>query len=155
MRPFLVKGSLPDTLKHGSIVSAIVSNFDQMDWVPGVSREGFIQQTLLSIANATFLKVGGDFWLIENADGTCGGYMLARFVVDIDNKLCYWISQVYVAKEHRGKGSKEAFQVIREYAKKNLASHIVAVSGRENSKAYCRFLGEGYHKYATLLKEDL
>jgi len=155
MRFSLVKGSLPDTLKEGSIIDAISTNYDEMDQIEGVNKRGFICQTLQMIANATFLKKDGDFWLAENDDGKCGGYLLARFVMDIDNSLCYWVSQAYVSKEHRGKKTLDGFKTVREHAKKNFAKHIVAVSGRHNTEAYCRLLGKGYHKYATLLKEDL
>lgn len=117
--------------------------------------EGFFQQTIQSIAEAVFLKVPGhDFWMAER-DGEVVGYALARFVKDIDNKLCYWVSQGWVHKDFRnGKHIRESWKKLEAHAKKYMCSHIVNVTNR-NPQVYLRLLGEDWEEYATILKKDL
>lgn len=120
----------------------------------GISPEGFLQQTLQSISNATFLNGVGDFWLMTEKDRVLA-YVLAHITRDIDNTLTYWASQAWVHRDRRGDISiPMAWQKIRERAKACFCKHIVVVSSR-GSEAYCRWLGKGWHEYARLLKEDL
>ncbi len=81
--------------------------------------------------------------------------MLGSVTVEVDSQLTYWLSQAWVHPSKRHKPVvKEWWRQIREQAKKYFCKHIVVVSGR-GTDAYCRFLGEGWHTYATLLKEDI
>jgi len=135
------------------------SYFESEQDTLGVDEQGFIVQTLRAILNAIEDKDGcSDFWIISNADKSLGGFMLASFVYDIDNKLTYWVNQVYVCKEHRGWNSffrKEVWRVITERAKIIGVKHIVLVTSRKNTPAYCRLMGKQYHQYAALIKEDI
>lgn len=120
----------------------------------GVDSEGFYNQTLQSIANATVLGNGGDFWLGTDDKGVCA-YALCRIVQDIDNRLTYWCSQSWMRSDIRGrKWYQYGMEKIKERAKASFCSHIVIVSSR-NSEAYLRFLGKTWHPYATLLKTEV
>lgn len=121
----------------------------------GVSPEGFLNQTLQAIAGATYLSgAGSEFWLMTEHDKVIA-YVLAHITKDIDNSLTYWISQAWVLKDRRGDiAIRMAWQKIRDRAKACFCKHIVVVSSR-GSDGYCRWLGEGWHEYARLLKEDL
>lgn len=145
--------TIPESLQ-GSIQMA-VTDFLRTSHIPkGVDQKGLYQQTLGSISQATFLRQGGDFW-IATLDGKLCAYLLARIVVDIDNRLTYWVSQAWVHKDwRRSPEVKLGWQKIRERAKNCLCSHIVIVSSR-STKAYLRWLGKDWTTYATLLKEDL
>jgi hypothetical protein len=121
---------------------------------PGVDVYGLYQQTLETIASATYMNQGGEFWLLQ-VNGEVGGYVLARHVRDVDNKLTYWIGQAWVRQDLRGNPIvKECWEKIRQRARECFCSHIVVVSSR-GTDAYCRFLGKRWHEYARLLKEDL
>ena len=136
-------------------IEAAVRDFFKTSHVPqGVDEQGFCQQTLESIASATFLNNGGDFWLLlEN--GVVKGYLLARITKDIDNTLTYWISQSWVHKSMRGDPEvKNCWETVRKRALECFCKHIVIVSSR-STRAYCRFLGHGMHLYSALLKEDI
>lgn len=118
----------------------------------GIDAIGFFNQTIESIAQMTYLNMGGDFW-IGTVDGKVMAYVLARASKDIDNKMSYWISQAYADKSVRFTPFiKEAMAAIRQRAKDCLCRHIVVVAGR-NSRAYKRMFG--FHDYAVLLKEDI
>lgn len=120
----------------------------------GVHPQGFFNQTIRSIANATYLNGGGDFWIMTEK-GKLLAYVLAHVTNDIDNSLTYWVSQAWVIENMRGSVTiRMAWQKIRERAKQCLCRHMVVVSSR-GSDAYCRWLGKGWHEYARLLKEDL
>lgn len=94
------------------------------------------------------------FWMSDE-DGEVMSYAMCHISKDVDNKLCYWITQAWVHPVLRGsKQVKAWFEVFRQEAKKNLCSHIIVPSSR-GVEAYCRFLGKGWRPYVTLLKEDL
>lgn len=142
---------LPD-LNPRAIERAIESFIKEVDikgdWV------GFFNQTLESIASATFLNRGGDFWLAEE-DGEVMAYALGSICKDIDNKLTYSVPQAWLHPNYRRSALvKEWWESMRKRAQDCLAQHILIVSAR-NPKAFCRWLGHGAHLYATLLKEDL
>lgn len=118
---------------------------------------GFVNQTLESIASSTFLRKegsGNDFWTLEDEDGL-KGYVLAGLSKDVDNQLCYWVSQAWLHPQYRGTGNvKEYWQTLKDYAKQNFCKHILIISGRGN-RAYQRLLGRSLSEYATILKEDI
>jgi hypothetical protein len=139
---------------HRQIEMGVHDFIDSSHVAEGVDIFGLYQQTLESIAAATYMNQGGEFWLLM-VNGEVGGYLLARIVRDVDGKLTYWISQAWVRKDlRRNELVKECWQKVRKRAKECFCAHIVAVSSR-GTKAYCRFLGQGWHEYARLLKEDL
>lgn len=146
----------PMDLSHGlsGQVESAVKDFVQTCGVSNVDQQGFYQQTLKSIATMTTIPGSGDFWVIMQGERLVG-YLIARTVLDIDDKLCYWISQAWVGKSHRGNPIVKCwFEEMRQRAKDLFCSHIVYVASR-NPEAYKRFLRNGVHDYATLLKEDL
>lgn len=144
--------TLPEELNPKAVERA-VENFIQETDVKGDAL-GFFNQTIEGIASATFLNRGGDFWL-SHEDGEVVAYLLATVSRDIDGAFTYWISQAWVDRKYRGnKAVKEWWLNVREQAKKYLCRHIVVVAGRSD-KAYCRWLGNGLHHYASLLKEDI
>lgn len=116
---------------------------------------GFFNQTIQKIAAATFLRIPGqDFWLATQ-DGEVAGYALASVVNDIDGSLCYWATQCWADPKFRAlPWVKQGYDKIFDHAKNVLCRYVVLVSTRDD-KAYCRFLGRGAHKYASLLKIDL
>lgn len=120
----------------------------------GVDKEGFFRQTLQAIASASYLNQGGELWLgIKN--NQLYTYILAHVGNDYDGKLAYTVTQAWVKKDQRGKKwVKEAWEQVRQRAKDCFCKHFVILSSRGNDKAYCRFLGKGFHFYASILKEE-
>jgi hypothetical protein len=114
---------------------------------------GFFKQTMAGIHAAVF-EERGDFWL-STENGEVLGYLMGRMAFDVDNELTYWLSQAWIAPQlRRTPIVKQWFEQIRAHAKTSGCKHIIVVSGR-GADAYCRFLGKGWHTYATLLKEDI
>ena len=120
----------------------------------GVDKEGFYRQTLQAIAAASYLGQGGDLWL-GFMHGRLVIYLLAHVGNDFDGRLAYTVSQAWVRKDQRGqKWVKWAWEQVRQRAKDCFCKHFVILSSRGNDKAYCRFLGKGFHFYASILKEE-
>lgn len=146
-------------LNPGAIERAVKSFIEDSHIQEGkVDELGMFNQTIESIASATIFSPNNDsrqFWIITGDNQEVLAYYLAHVSKDIDNKLCYWITQAWAHPSIRGtKMIKEGWGQIRDEAKRLLCKHIVIPSSR-NPKAYCRFLGKGWHQYATLLKEDI
>lgn len=120
----------------------------------GVDKEGFYRQTLQAIASASYLGQGGDLWL-GFLNGDLVTYILAHVGNDYDGKLAYTVTQAWVRKDQRGqKWVKEAWEKVRQRAKDCFCKHFAILSSRGNDKVYCRFLGKGFHFYASILKEE-
>lgn len=116
---------------------------------------GLYQETLESIANASFMGLGGRDFFLAVEDGEVVAFALCMVDKGLGNRLCYRISKVWVHKKYRHtKQVKIWFQQLRERAKNLLCQHITVPSSR-GDKAYCRFLGKGWHPYMVMLKEDL
>lgn len=121
----------------------------------GVDPEGFFRQTLQGIAAASYLNQGGDLWLGVSR-GTLWTYILAHVSNDYDGRLSYTVTQAWVKKDQRGqKWVKDAWNQVRQRAKDCFCKHFVVLSSRGHTKAYCRFLGKGFHPYAEILKEEI
>lgn len=150
---FGVVKAIPEGM--GPALESAVKDFIKASHTPkGVDIEGFYYQTLSAMANSTILGQGGELWL-----GTVGGelsiYILSSISNDIDGKLCYFVSQAWVREDQRGqKWVRWAWQRVRDRAKNLMCKHLMIASSRENDAAYCRFLGKGFHKYVTYLKEE-
>lgn len=120
-----------------------------------IDKEGFFSQTLQAMASASYLNQGGELWL-GILNGKLVTYILARVGSDFDGKLSYTVSQAWVRKDQRGKKwVKTAWQKVRARAKDCFCKHFVVLSSRGKTKAYCRFLGKGFHYYAEILKEEI
>ena len=134
-----------------------VEDFIKTSHVPkGVDLASFYQQTLQAIAARSAMnQPGGDLWLGINR-GELWTYILSHLGNDIDGRMTYTVTQAWVKKEQRGKSwVKQAWEKVRQRARDCFASHFVVISSRGNDAAYCRFLGKGFHFYASILKEEL
>lgn len=121
----------------------------------GIDQEGFYRQTLQAMAAASYLNQGGELWL-GRLNGKLVTYILAHVGNDYDGRLNYCVTQAWVRKDQRGKKwVKKAWEQVRQRAKDCLCKHFSCISSRENDQAYCRFLGKGFRKYASILKEEL
>lgn len=144
--------AIPTDLRKRAIEEAVLNFIKEVDVLGDTT--GFFNQTLEGIANATFLNRGGDFWLAQDGENVAA-YLLGSVSRDIDGTLVYWLSQAWVDKKFRRNPCvKEWWADVREQAKSYLCRHIVIVSARGDA-AYCRWLGNGMHLYAHLLKEDI
>lgn len=120
----------------------------------GIDRQGFFYQTLQAIATSAIIGQGRELWLGIH-EGQLYTYILATIGQDFDGRLAYTVSQAWVRKDQRGKPwVREAWQKVRQRAKDMLCSHFAVYSTKENTKAYCRFLGKGFRKYSEILKEE-
>lgn len=117
---------------------------------------GLYNQTIEVIANATIFAHDDSkqFWVADE-DGQVMAYALCHLSKDVDNQLCFWITQAYVAPKYRRTPYvKQWMEQLRAEAKRLLCKHIIMPSSR-NTKAYLRFLGHDSHVYCTLLKQDI
>lgn len=121
-----------------------------------LNRQGLFQQTMQNIGNLVINKPNGCFlWIDIDEVGRVLGYVLTHISRDVDNELCYYMTQAWLhPKLRNGRYAKEAIKLLRSHAKQMLCKHIIVVSSR-NTKAYLRFLGGKFHPYVTLLKEDI
>ena len=122
----------------------------------GADPDGLYQQTIEGIAAATFLRQNDsrDLWLADE-DGEVMAYTLTHVSKDVDNRLCYWITQAWVHPMIRGsKMVKSWIKLFEGDAKRKMCSHMIVPSSR-GAAGYCRFLGEGWGSYVTLLKKDI
>lgn len=118
-----------------------------------MDEDGFYDQTILGIVRRGLANEGGDLWLgIDN--GSVTAFALTHTSVDVDNKLCFWITCAYVAKHYRGtQYFSDCYGVLEAEAKRLGAAHVVIPSSRNNA-AYLRKL-PGFHPYVMLLKKDM
>lgn len=145
--------TIPDGIPRQ--IEKAVEDFIRTSHVPqGVDKPGLYNATLHAIANASVLGGTGDLWLGFHK-GELWTYIIAHVGSDIDHRLSYTVSQAWVREDQRGKPwVKDAWEQVRKRAKDVFAKHFVVISSRDNDKAYCRFLGKGFHRYASILKED-
>lgn len=147
---------LPDGLTYKAVEDAVRAFVEDSHTAEtGADPNGLYQQTLENIANClVFGRECNQVWMCVE-EGKVLSYVLTYISKDIDNKLCYWISQAWVDKSLRCKKEvKEWYQMLRSEAKRLGCKHIVVPSSR-GVKAYLRFLGDGWHLHLSLLKEDI
>ena len=142
---------IPKTLPPQAIKKAVE---DFLVDVGFTNQEGHLSHTLQKIANATYLRGNGDFWVaVENSEIV--SYVLAHYDVCFDNQLTYWVTQAWVSEKLRGtEFTKESWTSIQNHAKRQLCRHI-AVTTIHDEDVFCRFLGGGFEKYANILVTDL
>lgn len=147
---------LPTNLRNGAIERAVKAFVaDSHTEETNADPIGLFNQTLECIAQAClFNQDGKQFWIAEH-EGEVFAYALTHVSKDVDNRLCYWMTQAWVHPKVRGHRIVKIWrdQLVAE-GKRLLCKHIVIPSSR-STKAYLRFLGQGWHKYVTLLKVDL
>lgn len=145
---------IPPSLNPKAIERAVAAFVDQSN-AENVDKDGYYNQLIENIASVLIFKTPSvSFWLAEE-DGEVVAWALTHISKDVDNKLCYWQSDAWVAPQYRGrKLVKQWNALLEEDAKASFCKHILIPSSR-GDKAYCRFLGKGWHTYAVLLKKDL
>ncbi len=147
---------LPEGLKPWAIETAVRAFVDDSHSAgTGADADGLYNQTLESIAQCVlFNQDGRQFWMAEH-EGEVMAYAMCHVSKDVDNSLCYWMTQAWVNPKARGhKIVKTWYGQLTAEAKRLMCRHIIIPSSR-NTEAYLRFLGKGWHKYVTLLKEDI
>ncbi len=147
--------SMP-TLKHGAIEKAVKAFVaDSHTEETHADPIGLYNQTLECIAQAVMFKQDGkQFWMAEH-EGEVYAYALCHVSKDVDNCLCYWMTQAWVHKDVRGHKIVKIWkdQLVSE-AYRLVCKHVLIPSSR-GMKGYLRFLGKGWHKYVEILKVDL
>lgn len=157
MSPFRKLNEIPSSFKPGAIDRAI-ENFIRDSRVTDVpfSESGLKQQLTEAVASILVFKnnPAAYFWAAEH-EGEIVAWALTHVSKDVDNSLCYWMTDAWVDKKVRFHPIvKEWFKLLREDAKHLGCKHILIPSSR-GSKGYCRFLGKGWHPYLQILKEDI
>jgi hypothetical protein len=150
----LIQYKLLKDLEHKEWLEQAVRQFAKENHAPQ-EEAGLIQQTYENILHATELRNPGHYlWLVLSNESPVG-YVLSHVSKDVDNRLCYWITQAYADPSARGESFiKELYPVLKKHAKDLFCSHVLIPSSRE-AKAYMRWLGSDLHQYAVILKEDL
>lgn len=159
-RPLTLKiiKELPKSLKPKAIERAVEQFVFESHCED--DQTGLYNQTLETIAQATFLSQTGasQFWLVEDEAGEVAGYAIGSISKDVDNRLCYFLSQAWIAPAYRdGTLYMDCLKQIEAYARHHFCKHMIILSSREE-KPYLRFLNRmdrGWHRYVTLLKKNL
>lgn len=147
----LVK-EIPQGLNRRAIEDTVMEFI--LETSPDVDPKGMYDQTLERIAMATFLNAPGwEFW-IAHKGGEVTMYSLANITKDVDNRLCYWINQLWLKKEYRHDRdfAKQIWGQLKKHARERLCSHVVMASVRDG---WAKFLNDDVQPYLTLLKKDL
>ncbi len=148
---------LPPSLNKGAVDRALESFIrDSHVLTDGVDAVGVLQQLRDNVAASILFKNSPEsfVWAAEE-NGEVAAWAMTQKRLGIDNTQCYWMTNAWVAKHHRRQPYvKDWFQALKDDAKAQGCAHILIPSSR-NSKAYCRFLGGGFHEYLTILKEDI
>src|SRR5688572_8300085 len=108
---------ISDPKPHKAWIELAVRRFAEENHSPS-EQAGLIQQTFENIIHSTELRTPGHyFWLVLDEDKPVG-YILSHVGKDVDNKLCYWITQAYADPSVRGeKFIKEFYPVLKDHAK--------------------------------------
>lgn len=151
---FELVNAIPSGMRD-QLSKAVIDFMKSSNLSQGIDLKGFYYQTLQAIANSAILGQGRELWV-----GVCGDelyiYLLANLQPDFDGRLAYTVTQAWVREDQRGQPwVKQAWEKVRQRAKDTLCSHFAVYSSKENTKAYCRFLGKGFHKVSEILKEEL
>lgn len=153
-----INRSIPSEVNIESLKDAVMSFVAESSAnETGASEVGLYQQTIENIAASTIYKQdeSRQLWLYWDSEGKVLSYLLAHVSKDVDNQLCYWVTQAWVHDSLKGSSIvKEGYQQLQEEAKRLLCKHIIVPTSR-NPKSFCRFLGSDWHTYVTLIKKDL
>ncbi len=153
MTPLRKVKSIPATLNPKAIERAVAA-FVQQSHADNVDKDGYYNQLIENMAAVLLFQTPGrNVWIAEDA-GEVIGFALTHVAKDVDNKLCYWMTDAWIAPHMRGTVAKEWHMLMEADAQASFCKHIIIPSSRE-PKSYCRFLGEGWHQYVVLLKKDI
>jgi len=148
---------IPKSLNPGAIDRAIAAFVRDSRVDPKTTDLAGLQQQLTdAMASVVIFKNNPAcyLWLAEES-GEVVAWMLCHVSKEVDNSLCYWMTDAWVHRSlRRNPVVKQWYQLFREDAKRLMCKHILIPSSRNNA-AYLRFLGKGWHEYLTILKEDL
>lgn len=151
---FGIANAIPSGMNE-QFSDAVVDFMGSSNLPQGIDKQGFFYQTLQAIAQTAILGQGRELWL-GIKDGQLYTYILASIAPDFDGRLAYTVSQAWVRQDQRGKPwVKEAWEKVRQRAKDTLCSHFVVHSTKGRTDAYCRFLGDGFHRVSEILKQEL
>lgn len=158
MNPFRHINKLDEAILKPGAIEAAVESFvkDSHTEETHADPVGLYNQTIEVIAHATIFQHDDtrQFWIADE-DGDVKAYALCHISKDVDNQLCFWITQAYVHPScRRTPQVKQWMEQLRAEAKRLLCKHIVMPSSR-STKAYIRFLGHETHQYCVLLKQDI
>lgn len=156
MTPLRKVKEVPATLNPKAIERAVDAFVKQSraDEVP-IDLDGLYNQIIENIAaTLLFHTPGRNVWIAEE-NGEVIAWALTHVAKDVDNNLCYWMTDSWVAPHWRFKPEvKQWFRQMEDDGKASFCRHLIIPSSRE-PKAYCRFLGKGWHPYVVLLKKDI
>lgn len=147
---------LPTNLKPGAIEAAVAAFItDSHSKETPLNSDGLFNQIIENIAAACLFKTPGrNFWIAEE-NGDVIAFALTHVAKDVDNTLCYWMTDAWVDPRRRGHADVKIWlRQLQQDATQSFCKHIIIPSSR-GARAYCRFLGEGWHPYVVLLKRDL
>ena len=156
MLAFQKVSEIPKHIEAKAIDEALETFVSEERMTRGVDLRGYLQGLRDSVASILIFKNSPEsfFWIAES-DGKVVAWAMTQVKKGVDNQLCYWMLDAWVEKSFRGSGfPKEWLVQLRADAKRYGCRHILIPSTR-NAKAYCRFLGGGFHEYITILKEDI
>lgn len=154
MTPLRKVNEIPATLNPKAIERAITAFIEQSN-SGNVDKDGYYNQLVENIAAVVLFKTPGRYFWLAEEDGEVAAWALTHISKDVDNKLCYWQTDAWIHPKWRGKKLAKHWNLaLEEDARANFCRHILIPSSR-GDKAYCRFLGEGWHTYVVLLKKDL
>jgi len=142
---------IPRDLKHRAVEDAVYTFLTEIDL--NADPVGTFNETIKKIASSTFLNTPGmDFWIAKD-NGEVMAYVLANVTTAVDDRLTYYVQQAWASPKLRHTDfSRRCWEKIKKRAESLHCSHIVMVSSR---KGWLRYLRDGVHEYATLLKKDL
>lgn len=119
------------------------------------NANGLYQSTVSSMAHILANKPKDRFLWVGRENGKLVSYAMTHLANDVDNSLCYYMTQAWVSPTLRHSASvKEMYSALRRHASELMCRHIIVVSSR-GTRGYCRFLGKNWKPYVTLLKETL
>lgn len=148
---------LPINLSYADIETAVRAFIkDCRITSAGVNVDGLFNQIAQAIGASVIAKNPNIFfWLAQDDKGAIAAWALSHLSIDVDNSLCYWMTDAWVARPYRHSPYvKQWLNTLRQHGIDLKCKHILIPSSR-NTKAYLRFLGRSWKTFVTVLKEDI
>ncbi len=157
LSPFRKINEIPKGLNNGAIDRGIQAFVLDSRLDPEITDLRGLKQQLTDVfASVLLFKTAGPtfIWMAEDG-GEVMGWSICRVSKDVDNSLCYWMTDAWVHPTMRRHPEvRHWYNQMRDDAKALMCKHILVPSSR-NTKAYLRYLGKNWHKYIEILKEDI